>query len=270
MMTAAVSRRCGARCRSIHTRRLVPPARWTGFRLLIRTMIRHASNSGAITAVSLGVHGAATGGCLMTSASLPLPLAAGVSRAASHAINLTPIAPPANKHLRAAAGTQEHSAGHIVITCGQTCSTHASITLRVSQFRQCRDLRQILSVGPEGIPTTTGFRGCPVGHQQNFARHGAGVKTDQQTRPRQYRPRSGRQVLWTLVRLTPGQSEDERRLDADSDSHRQVEGRLTDPLLRNRLTRSNFENFSTPEAEKALARASSSCRLRLWSGSVFI
>jgi hypothetical protein len=194
-MTAAVFRRCGARRRSIQTRRPVPPARSTGFRLLIRTMIRHASNPGAVTAVSFGVHGAANGGCLMTSASLPLPLAAGVPRAASHAINLTPIAPPANKHLRAAAGTQEHSAGHIVTTCGQTCSTHASITLRVSQFRQCRDLRQILSAGPEGIPTTTGFRGCPVGHRLNFARHGAGVKTDQQTRSWQYGPCTGCQVL---------------------------------------------------------------------------
>ena len=208
MMTAAVSRRCGARCRSIHTRRLVPPTRKTGFRLLIRTMTRHASNSGAVTAVSFGVHDAATGGCLMTSASLPLPLAAGVPRATSRAISLAPITFPANKHLRAPAGTQEHSAGHIVITCAQTCSTHASITLRVSQFRQCRDLRQILSAGPEGIPTTTGFRGCPVGHQQNFARHGASVKTDQQTRPWQYRPRSGRQVLLTLARLKAGRPAD--------------------------------------------------------------
>ena len=73
-MTAAVSWRCGARRRSIQTCRPVPPARRTGFRLLIRTMIRHASHLGAVTAASFGVQGAATGGCLMTSASLPLPL----------------------------------------------------------------------------------------------------------------------------------------------------------------------------------------------------
>ena len=151
-MTAAMSWRCGARRRSIHTRRLVPPACKTGFRLLIRTMIRHASNPGAVTAVSFGVHGAATGGCLMTSANLPLPLAAGVSRAASHGVNLTPVAPPANKHLRAAAGTQEHSAGHIVITCAQTCSTHASITLRVSQFRQCETSARFYPPDPRGYP----------------------------------------------------------------------------------------------------------------------
>jgi len=208
MMTAAVSWRCGARRRFIHTHHQVPPARGSGFRLLIRTMIRHASNPGAVTAASFGVHGAATGCCLMTSASLPLLLAAGVPRATPHAINLTPIAPPANKHLRAAAGTQEHSAGRIVITCGQTCSTHACITLRVSQFRQCRDLRQILSAVPEGIPTTTGFRGYPVGHRLNFARHGASVKADQQTRPWQHRLRSGRHVLWTLARLKADRSAD--------------------------------------------------------------
>jgi hypothetical protein len=207
-MTAAVSRRRGARRRSIQTRRPVPPARRIGFRLLIRTMIRHASHPGAVMAVSFGMHGAATGGCLMTSASLPLPLAAGVPRAASHAINLAPIAPPANKNLRAAAGTQEHSAGHIVITCGQTCSTHASIMLRVSWCRQYRDLRQFLSARPEGILTTTGFRGCPSGHRLNFARHGARVKTDQQTRPWQHRPRSGRQVLLTLATLKADRSAD--------------------------------------------------------------
>jgi hypothetical protein len=207
-MTATMSWRCGARRRSIQTRRPVPPARRTGFRLLIGTMIRHASNPSAVTAVSFGVHGAATRGCLMTATSLPLPLAAGVPRAASHAINLAPIAPPANKNLRAAAGTQEHSAGRFVITCGQTCSTHASITLRVSWFRQYRDLRQFLSAGPEGILTATGFRGCPVGHRLNFARQGADVKTDQQTRPWQHRPRSGRQVLWTLASLKASRSAD--------------------------------------------------------------
>jgi hypothetical protein len=58
MTTAAVSWRRGARRRAIQTRRPVPPARRTGFRLLIQTMIRHASNPGTVTAVSFGVHGA--------------------------------------------------------------------------------------------------------------------------------------------------------------------------------------------------------------------
>jgi hypothetical protein len=44
------------------------------FMLSGRTMIRHASHPGAVTAVSFGVHGAATRGCLKTSAGLPLPL----------------------------------------------------------------------------------------------------------------------------------------------------------------------------------------------------
>lgn len=160
-MTAAVSRRCGAQRRSIQTRHPVPPAHRTGFRLPIRTMIRHASNPGAVTAVSFGVHGAATGGCLMTSASLPLPLAAGVPRAASHAINLTPIAPPANKHLGAAAGTQEHSAGHIVITCGQTCSTHASITLGFPSSGNAETSARFYPPDPSGYPQRPDFVAAP-------------------------------------------------------------------------------------------------------------
>jgi hypothetical protein len=147
------------------------------------------------------------GGCPMTAADLPLSLAAGVPRVASHAINLTPI-----------------TAGKQASACG---SGHTGTFGRTHRHRMCPDMfhsRQYHAEGfpvpamprppPDfirgtlGIPTTTGFRGCPVGHRLNFARQGAGVKTDQQTRPWQHRPRSGRRVLWTLARLKAGRPAD--------------------------------------------------------------
>jgi hypothetical protein len=155
VMTAVVPWRAAARRRLTQARPDSPRSTQTARVVLPgQTMIRHASNPGAVTAVSFGVRGAAMGGCLITSASLPLAFAADVPGAVSHAINLVSIAPPANKNLRAAAGTQEHTADHFVITCGQKCSIHANITLRDSQFRQYR-LRQ--------IPAGPGFRGCPIG-----------------------------------------------------------------------------------------------------------
>jgi hypothetical protein len=95
------------------------------------------------------------GGCLMTAASLPLSLAAGVTRAAPHAVNLAPVASPANKSLRTAAGTQEHSAGNFINTSGWTCSARAITAPRASRFQQDWDLRQMVSSTPEGILMTT-------------------------------------------------------------------------------------------------------------------
>jgi hypothetical protein len=155
MVTAAVSWRCGARRRSIRTRRAVAPARWTGFSLVIQTMIRHASHPGAVTAVSFGVHGTATGGCLMTAASLPLSLSPGVTRAAPDAVNLAPVASPANNTLRTAADTQEHSAGNFISTSGWTCLARAITAPRASRFQQDLDLRQMVSSWSEGILATT-------------------------------------------------------------------------------------------------------------------
>ena len=258
-MTAAVSRRCGAGRRSIPTRRPVPPARRTGFRLLIRTMIRHAPHPGAVTAVSFGVHGAATRGCLMTATSLPLPLAAGVPCAASHAINLAPIAPPANKNLRAAAGTQEHSAGRFVITCGQTCSTHASITLRVSWFRQYRDLRQFLSAGPEGILTTTGFRGCPVGPSSEFRatwrRRKGGPADPALAASAPFGPSGSLDAGEAESRLVSGC----RRLDAGSHRHRQAFRLLSKQQLRLSLpTRMYRHSHGVRPTTSSFSRAKSS------------
>jgi hypothetical protein len=73
-----------------------------------------------------------------------LPLAASLPGAASHAINLASITSPANEHPHAAAATQEHPAGHRVITGGPACRAHACIAREILQVRQYRDLRQLL------------------------------------------------------------------------------------------------------------------------------
>jgi hypothetical protein len=73
-------------------------------------MIRHASPSGPITAISGGMHDATARSCLIASPSFPLSVASGFLRAGSDAVDLTSIAPPADKDLRAAASTQKHSA----------------------------------------------------------------------------------------------------------------------------------------------------------------
>ena len=125
------------------------------FMLPGQTMIRHASHPGAVAAISFGMHGAATGGCLMTSASLPLSLAAGVTRAAPHAVNLAPVASPANKTLRTAASTQEYSAGNFINTSGRTCMARAITAPRASRLQQDWDLHQMISSWSDGILTTT-------------------------------------------------------------------------------------------------------------------
>src|ERR1700728_2954166 len=163
MMTTAPSRRCAGRCRLTPVHRAVPLAQKIRFRLRVWTMIRHASHPGAVTAASLGVHGAAPGSCLITAAGISLPLTTGGPGAASHAINLASIAPPANKDPHAAAGTEKHSAGHLILTYGETCSAHAGIALKVHLLRHYWDLRQILAAWPKGIRGTTDFRGCPPG-----------------------------------------------------------------------------------------------------------
>src|SRR5271165_1544865 len=53
-------------------------------------MIRHASHSGSVTAISLGVHGAAARRCLIALARVPLLLATGYLRTGSCAVNLAP------------------------------------------------------------------------------------------------------------------------------------------------------------------------------------
>jgi hypothetical protein len=78
------------------------------------TLIRHAPTSGTVTAISGGVHGAATRSCLIASPSLPLVVTASVLRAGSGAVDLASVALPTDKDLRAAASTQKHSARHFI------------------------------------------------------------------------------------------------------------------------------------------------------------
>jgi hypothetical protein len=73
-------------------------------------MIRHASPSGTVTAISGGMHGATTRSCLIASPSFPLVVAAGFLRAGSDTVDLASVAPPTDKDLRAATSTQKHPA----------------------------------------------------------------------------------------------------------------------------------------------------------------
>jgi hypothetical protein len=76
---------------------------------------------GAVPAVSLGVHGAATGCCLMPSAGFPLVVTAGVMSAAWRTVNLASVAPTADKSLGTATRTQKHPKGVFINTSRWTC-----------------------------------------------------------------------------------------------------------------------------------------------------
>ncbi len=82
--------------------------------LVIGTLIRHASPSGTVTAISGGMHGATTRSYLIASPSFPLVVAPGFLCAGSDAVDLTSIAPPTDKDLRAAASTQKHPATRFI------------------------------------------------------------------------------------------------------------------------------------------------------------
>jgi hypothetical protein len=82
--------------------------------LFIGTLIRHASPSGTVMAISGGMHGATARCCLIASPSFPLVVAPGFLRAGSVTVDLTSIAPPADKDLRAAASTQKHPATRFI------------------------------------------------------------------------------------------------------------------------------------------------------------
>ena len=88
----------------------------TRFLFIGETMIRHASPSRTVTAISGSVHGATTWSCLIAPPSFPLVLAAGFLRAGSEAVDLATIALPTDKNLRAAATTQKQSARHFIST----------------------------------------------------------------------------------------------------------------------------------------------------------
>lgn len=105
------------------------------FTLFGWTLIRHASPSCAVTAISIGVHSAATRSCLVASPCFPLPIAARLLCAGSEAVALASIAPRADKNLRIAASTQKHSARRFIDTRGSACPTRRIPALCARQFQ---------------------------------------------------------------------------------------------------------------------------------------
>jgi hypothetical protein len=110
-----------------------------------RTMIRHASHSGAVTATSRGVHGATARGCLIASASFPLPVAPGFLGAGSRAVNLASVAPPTDENLTTATSAKKNPARYFINTCVSACQTLAILVLCVGKFQQYLALRELVS-----------------------------------------------------------------------------------------------------------------------------
>ena len=104
-------------------------ARKRGFRLLSRTMIRHADRPSAVMAISRRMHGTSSRGCLITSASFSLPVTTSFPGASSHAVDLTSVALRADKHLAQTATANEHSADYSINACGRACPADAIHTV---------------------------------------------------------------------------------------------------------------------------------------------
>ncbi len=119
MMAADVARRRAARRRyTPHTQRLrgLRTGRRSCFTLHRRTLIRHACHPRTVTTASLGMHGATSWGCLIAAPSFPLPVAAGVLGAVSHAINLISVAPTTDQNLTSAPGANKRPARYFIST----------------------------------------------------------------------------------------------------------------------------------------------------------
>ena len=107
------------------------------------TMIRHASLSRTVAAISGSVHGATTWSCLIAPPSFLLLVAAGFLRAGSDAVNMTSITPATDKNLRAAASTQKHSARNFIDTCSSASQALRITALCIYQFWQYSALRPL-------------------------------------------------------------------------------------------------------------------------------
>jgi hypothetical protein len=122
-------------------------------------MIRHAAASSTVSATSLGVHSAPPWSCLIAAASFPLPLAVGLLRARSDAVDLAPVTPPTDKHLPATAGAQEHPAGNFIETFDSAYTTRRIRELKLWLLQQFPALRACLFdadlgcglMGPQGL-----------------------------------------------------------------------------------------------------------------------
>jgi hypothetical protein len=105
-------------------------------------MIRHASHSGTVTAISLGVHGTTARGCLIASAGVPLPLAARFLGTGSYAVNLASVTPPTDKNPTTATSAKKTPARYFINTCVSACQTLAIQGLCVGKFQQYLALRE--------------------------------------------------------------------------------------------------------------------------------
>ena len=148
-------------------------AQETRFMLPDRTMIRHAPHSGTVTATSLGVHGATARGCLIASASFPLPVAAGFLGTGSHAVNLASVAPPTDKNLTIATSAEKNPARYFINTCVGACQT---LAIWSSALASSSNIGRSASwFGPSAtvISATTGFRGQPIRPSPDFGSAGS-------------------------------------------------------------------------------------------------
>jgi len=139
------------------------------------TMIRHASLSGPVTAISVGVHGATTGSCLMTSASFPLLVTAGFLSAGSDAVYLPAIAPPTDNKLHAAARAQKHPARNFIDACGGAGPARQIPTLGVAHFRHDECSSRCTLLDRSGV-RNNGFARSPPSFRMILAGRGAAVK----------------------------------------------------------------------------------------------
>ena len=170
----------------------------TRFGLVGETLIRHASPSGTVTAISGGVHSATTWSCLIASPSFPSVVAAGFLRAGSDAVDLASITPPTDKDLRAAATTQKKPARHFISRVRHTNPQQPNAEsggLQPRSARACRRARasqgQALRVAAKTRPALTGPArgGCAIWRSGRKNARGAG-RTKEWNLSKQYPKRS--------------------------------------------------------------------------------
>jgi len=206
-MAAAWCRRACAGRGITRSRGTLQSAPGTGFRLMGGTLIRHATGSGAVPAVSLGVHGAATGCCLMPSAGFPLVVTAGVMSAALRTVNLASVAPSTDKNLRTAERTQKHPKGVFINTSRGTCPARSIAENYTTFYRP--------HLG--GDQQRLGVVFIASGHHRISGRHSDPAKSGQRPHPRQHRPRSANRQRG----MFGGQNQSVRRCAPDRRGFRQ-------------------------------------------------
>ena len=181
----------------------------TRFGLVGETLIRHASPSGTVTAISGGVHGATTWSCLIASPSFPLFVAASFLRAGSDAVDLASITPPTDKDLRAAATTQKEPARHFISRVRHTNPQYPNAEsggLQPRSARACRRARasqgQALRVAAKTRPALTGPArgGCAIWRSGRKNARGAGRTKEWIQRNRSRKQSQSRSQIYIVPR----------------------------------------------------------------------